>query len=297
MSGVTEASRPSRPSRRRLLARIPREHRSPGRVPQVLGMVLISASALFPLYFMVSGSFRTQIDWANAPLGLPTTTSLSAFRSVWEQASLGIFLRNSLIVACGTVALTSIIAATAGFAFSQLHWVGREVTYYFVIAFLAVPPVALLVPIYSEMNRLGLINTYWSVILLYTALGTPFNVYLMSSYLRSLSSEFIEAARIDGAGTNAIFREVVIPLAKPALATLAIFNFLFAWNEFIFALLLLQSDSVKTATVGVLQLQGRYSTTYPTLVAGLLIISLPVIGIYLFFQRYLVRAIVAGGVK
>ena len=90
---------------------------------------------------------------------------------------------------------------------------------------------------------------------------------------------------------------MILPLATPALATLAIFNFLFAWNEFVFALLLLQSDSVKTATVGVLQLQGRYSTTYPTLVAGLLIISLPVIGIYLFFQRYLVRAIVAGGVK
>jgi ABC-type glycerol-3-phosphate transport system permease component len=216
---------------------------------------------------------------------------------VWQQASLGIFLKNSAIVASGTVILSLIIASMGGYAFSQLHWRGRHVAYYFVLAFLAVPPVALLVPIYDEMNRLGLINTYWSVILLYTALSTPFNVYLMTSYLRSIDSALIEAARIDGAGTHAIFREIIIPLAKPPLATLAIFNFLFAWNEFVFALLLLQSDDVKTATVGVLQLQGRYSTTYPTLVAGLLIISLPVIGIYLFFQRYLVRAIVAGGVK
>jgi raffinose/stachyose/melibiose transport system permease protein len=280
-----------------ILARIPREHRRPGRVPQVIGMVLLSASALFPLYFMAAGAFRTQLDWAHSQIGLPTTSSLSAFRSVWEQASIGTFVRNSAIVTGGTVILSLIIAAMAGYAFSQLRWRGRHAAYFFVIAWLAVPPVALLVPIYDEMNRLGLINTYWSVILLYTALSTPFNVYLMSSYLRSLSGEFIEAARIDGAGVHAIFREVVLPLARPPLATLAVFNFLFAWNEFVFALLLLQSDSVKTATVGVLQLQGRYSTTYPTLVAGLLIVSLPVIGVYLFFQRYLVRAIIAGGIK
>lgn len=297
MTEVAEATRRATFARHKLIARIPREHRRPGRVPQLLGMLLLSVSALFPLYFMLSGAFRTQLDWAHNELGVPTTTSTSAFTSVWQQATLGTFIKNSAIVASGTVLLSLVIAAMGGYAFSHLTWRGRQATYYFVIAFLAVPPVALLVPIYDEMNRLGLVNTYWSVILLYTALGTPFNVYLMTSYLRSISGEFIEAARMDGAGSNAIFREVVLPLAKPPLATLAIFNFLFAWNEFVFALLLLQSDSVKTATVGVLQLQGRYSTTYPTLVAGLFVISLPVIGIYLFFQRYLVRAIVAGGIK
>lgn len=282
---------------KRMLARIPRMHRRPGFLPQAVGMTLISASALFPLYFMLAGAFRTQVNWAQSEVGLPTTASLSAFRSVWQQASLGTFVRNSVIVTGGTVLLSLVIAAMGGYAFSQLRWRGQRGIYFFVIGWLAVPPVALLVPIYDEMNRLGLVNTYWSVILLYTALGTPFNVYLMTSYLRGISGDFIEAARMDGAGPHAIFREVVLPLARPPLATLAIFNFLFAWNEFVFALLLLQSDSVKTATVGVLQLQGRYSTTYPTLVAGLLIVSLPVIGVYLFFQRYLVRAIVAGGIK
>jgi raffinose/stachyose/melibiose transport system permease protein len=280
-----------------VVARIPREHRRPGRLAQVLGMTLLAASALFPLYFMISGAFRTQVDWAGSEVGLPTTASLSAFESVWQAATLGTFVRNSAIVTCGTVVLSLVIASMAGYAFSHLRWRGRGGTYFFVIAWLAVPPVALLVPIYDEMNRLGLVNTYWSVILLYTALNTPFNVYLLSSYLRSVSGDFIEAARMDGAGPHAIFREIVLPLARPPLATLMVFNFLFAWNEFVFALLLLQSDDVKTATVGVLQLQGRYSTTYPTLVAGLLIVSLPVIGIYLFFQRYLIRAIVAGGIK
>ncbi|MDX6579991.1 MAG: raffinose/stachyose/melibiose transport system permease protein, partial [Gaiellales bacterium] len=129
------------------------------------------------------------------------------------------------------------------------------------------------------------------------ALNLPFNVYLMAAFFRSLPDELLEAARIDGAGTHRSFLQIMVPLARPALATLCIFNFLWAWNEFLYALLLLTSDNVKTLTVGVLQLQGRFTTDYPALMAGLLITSLPVVGVYLLFQRHLVRAIVAGAVK
>jgi raffinose/stachyose/melibiose transport system permease protein len=135
------------------------------------------------------------------------------------------------------------------------------------------------------------------VIFLYTALNLPFNVYLMTAYFRSVPDELIEAARIDGAGIHRTFRYILLPLAKPALATLIIFNVLWAWNEFLFALLMLQSDGVKTLTVGVLQLQGRFTADYPALMAGLLITSLPVIAAYLVFQRHLVRGIVAGAAK
>jgi raffinose/stachyose/melibiose transport system permease protein len=292
-AGIPRVRRPLQSA----LNAVPREHRRVGRIPQVAGMTLLAASAIFPLYFMVTGAFRTQVNWAHSEVGLPTTSSLNAFKAVWQQASLGIYIRNSAIITTGTVVLSLAIAAMAGYAFSHLQWRGRGWVYFFVLAWLAVPPVALLVPIYDEMNGIGLINTYWSVILLYTALNTPFNVYLMTSYLRNVSGEFAAAARIDGAGPHNIFWEIILPLARPAISTLAVFNFLFAWNEFVFALLLLQTDSVKTATVGVVQLQGRYTVNYPELVAGLLIVSLPVIGVYLFFQRYLVRAIVAGGIK
>lgn len=277
--------------------RVRREHRTIGRYAQLAGMAILALSALFPLYFMLSGAFRSQADWNSSMIGLPTTTKTDAIRGAWEAANLGTYLRNSAIVTSGTVILSLVIATMAGYAFSHIEWRLRGAVYFFVIAWLAVPPVALLVPIYQEMNQLGLIDSYWSVILLYSALSTPFNVYLMSSYLSGVSGEFVEAARMDGASTHRVFLEVIVPLARPALATLAVFNFLFAWNEFVFALLLLQSDSVKTVTVGVLQLQGRYSVNYPQLAAGLLIASLPVVGVYLFFQRYLVRAIVAGGVK
>lgn len=297
MSAQTTA--PSRFRMSRLLPAIdiPARHRSPGRWAQFVGMILLSLSAIFPLYFMISGAFRTQDAWNQSRIGLPTTASLDAFRGAWKSASIGVYLRNSAIITVSSVALSVIIASMAGYSFSKIGWRGQRVAYFFVLAWLAVAPVALIVPIYVEMSDFNLIDTYWSVILLYAALNTPFNAYLMATFFRALPDELLEASRMDGARVHAIFLRVLIPLAKPAIATLCIFNFLYIWNEFIFALLLLQSDGVKTATVGVLQLQGRFTINDPMIAAGLLLTSLPVIGVYLFFQKYLVRAIVAGAVK
>ncbi len=274
-----------------------RRHRAPQRWVLVTALVLLSLSAIFPLYFMLSASFRTQLDWDNSKIGLPTTASISAFRAAWTGANIGEYLRNSTIITVATVALSVACSSAAGFAFSRMRWRFSGLAYYFVLAWLAIPPVVLIVPIYIEMANLNLIDTYWSVILLYTALNMPFNVYLMTAFFRSLPPELIEAARMDGASPHQIFRRIMLPMGKPALATLCVFNVLYVWNEFIFALLLLQSDSVKTLTVGVLQLQGRFTTNDPALMAGLLLASLPVIASYLFFQKYLVRAIVAGAVK
>jgi ABC-type glycerol-3-phosphate transport system permease component len=195
------------------------------------------------------------------------------------------------------VLLTVVSATLAGYSFSKLRWRGSGHVYAFVLTWIAIPPLLLIVPVYVEMVNLGLLDTYWSVILLYTALNLPFNVYLMAAFFRSLPDELLEAARIDGAGVHRSFLQIMVPLARPAIATLCIFNFLWAWNEFLYALLLLTNDDVKTLTVGVLQLQGRFTTDYPALMAGLLITSLPVVGVYLLFQRHLVRAIVAGAIK
>jgi ABC-type glycerol-3-phosphate transport system permease component len=246
---------------------------------------------------MASTAFRTENDWANSKIGLPTTLSFAAFGRAWHDANISTYFRNSAIVTFSTVVLSVVAATLAGYAFSKLRWRFSGAVYLFVLAWIAIPPLLLMVPIYVEMVRLNLLNTYWSVILLYTALNLPFNVYLMTAYFRTVPDDLIEAARIDGAGVHRIFGLILVPLAKPALATLVIFNVLWAWNEFLFALLLLQTDNVKTLTVGVLQLQGRFTTDYPAFMAGLLITTLPVIAAYLVFQRHLVRGIVAGAVK
>jgi raffinose/stachyose/melibiose transport system permease protein len=271
--------------------------RSLGSWPLVIGIGLFCASAVLPLLFMAATAFRTEADWANSRIGLPTVFSFGAFRRAWVDAEIGIYFRNSAIVTGSTVLLTVITATLAAYAFSKLVWRLSGAFYLFVLVWIAIPPLLLMVPIYIEMVQLGLLNTYFSVILLYTALNLPFNVYLMTAYFRTVPDELIEAARIDGASVHRIFRWVMLPLAKPALATLIIFNVLWAWNEFLFALLLLQTDNVKTLTPGVLQLQGRFVTDYPALMAGLLITSLPVIAAYLIFQRHLVRGLTAGAVK
>ena len=265
--------------------------------PIVVALGLFSLSTILPLLFMAATAFRTQADWDRNKIGLPTTASLGAFERAWTGANIDVYFRNSLIVTLGAVALSVICATLAGYSFSKIPWRLRAPVYYFVLCWIAIPPLLLMVPIYVEMVQLGLLDTYGSVILLYTALNLPFNVYLMTAFFRSLPDELIEAARIDGAGVHRTFLRILLPLAKPALATLVIFNFLWAWNEFLFALLLLQSDNVKTLTVGVLSLQGRFTTDYPALMAGLLITSLPVVAAYLIFQRHLVRGIVAGAVK
>jgi raffinose/stachyose/melibiose transport system permease protein len=265
--------------------------------PLVVAIGLFCASAVLPLLFMAATAFRTENDWANSKIGLPTTLSFAAFGRAWHDANISTYFRNSAIVTFSTVVLSVVVATLAGYAFSKLRWRFSGAVYFFVLAWIAIPPLLLMVPIYVEMVRLNLLNTYWSVILLYTALNLPFNVYLMTAYFRTVPDDLIEAARIDGAGVHRIFGLILIPLAKPALATLVIFNVLWAWNEFLFALLLLQTDNVKTLTVGVLQLQGRFTTDYPAFMAGLLITTLPVIAAYLVFQRHLVRGIVAGAVK
>jgi ABC-type glycerol-3-phosphate transport system permease component len=271
--------------------------RGPGRWPLVAGMSLLALSTVFPLFFMLSATFRTQRDWENSKLGLPTHFSVDAFERAWNQAHISTYFRNSAIVTVLTILLSAVLAASAGFSFAKLRWRGRTAAFFYVLGWMAIPPLALMVPIYVQMVNLGLIDTYWSVIFLYTALNLPFNTYLMTAFFRALPDELVEAAWIDGASVHRVFFSIMLPLSRPALVTLVIFNVLYAWNEFVFALLLLPSDASKTLTVGVLQIQGRFFHDYPAFMAGLLVTSLPVLGVYLVFQRYLVRAIVAGAVK
>jgi ABC-type glycerol-3-phosphate transport system permease component len=277
----------------------PRAYRArrPGTWALVVGMTLIAVSAVVPILFMAISAFRTPQEWALSRIGLPASPSLEAFERAWVGGNIGTTFLNSVIVTTATVVLSLTLASTAGYAMSKIRWRGRTAAYYFLLAWMAIPPLLMMVPIYVQMVEWHLINTYWSVVLLYSALNLPFNVYLMTAFFSAIPDELLEAARIDGASVHRIFRSLMLPMSIPALATLVIFNTLYVWNEFVFALLLLQREDVKTLTVGVMQLQGRFFNDFPALMAGLLLTSLPVIGIYLVFQRYLVRAIAAGALK
>ena len=157
--------------------------------------MLLALSAVFPLYFMLQASFRSQAQWNNSELGSPAWFSFSNFRQALLGGFAAEYLRNSAVVTVGSTLLSLVASTMAGFAFSKLRWRLRNVTYYFVLAWLVLPPVVLIVPIYIEMVQLHLLNTYYSVIFLYTALNIPFNTFLMTAFFRSLPSELVEAAR------------------------------------------------------------------------------------------------------
>jgi multiple sugar transport system permease protein len=271
--------------------------------PLVVAIGLFCVSAVLPLLFMAATAFRTEADWANSRIGLPTTFSFGAFERAWTSANIGVYFRNSAIVTFSTVALSVATATLAGYAFSKLRWRLSGAVYLFVLAWLAIPPLLLMVPIYVELVQLGLLDTYWGVILLYTALNLPFNVYLMTAYFKSVPDELIEAARIDGAGEFHIFRKIAFRLLGPGFVTVLLFTFVATWNNYFLPLVMLSEPKWYPLTVGLAQwndqanASGGATSAFNLVITGALISVVPLIIAFVFLQRYWQSGLGTGGVK
>jgi multiple sugar transport system permease protein len=267
------------------------------RAPVVAGMALISASALFPLYFMASNAFRSNADYDDSKVGLPSVLSLDTIERAWEGASIDTYMRNSLVVVAGTVALSIVVASMAGYSFSKLRWRPRSAVYLFVLAWIAVPPLILLVPLYVEMVDLGLYDTAWSLILIYSAVNLPFNTYLMTAYFRNVPDELVDAARLDGATPHGVFFRVMLPLARPALATLAALTFLLMWNDLLWPLIAINSDDNYTLPLGLTTFQGQHTTDWAAVMAGNVVTVTPVLVAFLLAQRTFIQSLTSSAVK
>jgi len=207
------------------------------------------------------------------------------------------YLMNSLIVVFSAVLILLIIGSMAGYALSVLKFRGSALILLATICLLAVPAAVVMIPLYRTVSQLGLINTHLGLILTYTALQLPFSIYLMASFFNGLPNEIVEAAKVDGAGQLRIFASIAMPLAGPALSTMATLNFLWLFNELLFGLLIMQDDQSRTLPVGLAALQGQNTTPVPLLASGLLISLLPVLAVFLFAQRSLSRGLMMGAVK
>jgi raffinose/stachyose/melibiose transport system permease protein len=261
-------------------------------ISAVLGVIALLSA--FPLYFVVATAFKTNNEFADSLFAPPTGFHFDNFRKAWQAASIGTYMRNSVIVSVSAVALCIVFATALAFALVFLRWPGRNAVYTLNLVLLAVPPLLLMIPVYNELAHLHLVNSRLGVVLLYSALTVPFAVYLLVAYMRSLPVAVIEAAVLDGVSVPVLLLRVVVPLSLPAIGTACIFSFIFCWNEFLFALVLLQDQSVRTLPAGLASLQGRFFTDFPVLLAAVTLSVLPVIGMFLFFQRWLVRGISVG---
>jgi ABC-type glycerol-3-phosphate transport system permease component len=261
-------------------------------------LILIAAAALtiFPLIWLVLTSLREQNTVFGGPF-IPTSITFDAYSKAWTSTNFGLHFLNSLWITTATVAGVVIFSALAGYAFAKLRFPFKNVIYVALLATLMMPSTSLIIPLYLQLKSFGLLNSQAGLLILYISSSAPFSMFLMRAFFQTLPDELVQAARIDGAGELAVFWRVVLPLARPGIATVIIFQFLATWNEFIYANTVLQNTDELPLQPVLFSLVGQYATDWPTLTAGLTMSIVPVILVYVWMQRQFVAGMTLGAVK
>ncbi len=269
-----------------------------GRITLYLLLVLIALMIIIPMLWMLSTSFKLKSQLFSREIyWIPKVITLENYTKILNNPStpIALWFRNSVIVATLTTTAKLILDSLAGYAYARLKFTGRDQIFALLLATLFLPGVMFLVPNFVTVARTGMLNKFSGAII--PALASVFGVYFMRQFFLSIPKELEEAAAIDGANIFQIFFKVVLPLAKPALATLTVIEFLGSWNDFLWALLVLKDRAVQTLQPGLRTLQGAYTSEYGLMMAGAVIVALPVLLLYAFLQRYVVESVATTGLK
>ncbi len=271
--------------------------RGPARWVIAIPMALLAVATLYPLLFTLNVSQKTRREYVLDRFGLADGLHLDNVVDAWQTSDLGTYTLNSTIVTVGSVAALLLFGSMAGFAFSQLQFRGSKTLFLLILSALLIPFQVIMVPFFRVLGEMGLLDTHPGLILAYTAQFLPFTVFLMTSYYSRIPREIVEAARVDGASTLGIYRRLMLPLGRPALLSVGILNGLFCWNDVLISLLTMQSQGNRTLMVGVTALRGQYSDNIPLFASGVVIAALPVLVVYLFFQKQITEGVTAGSTK
>jgi multiple sugar transport system permease protein len=263
----------------------------------VNGLLLgMAAIALFPLLWMLSVSFMAAGEASALPPPLlPAHATLDNYRELFLRAGMGRYLLNSLAVSGAITALSLLVNLMAGYAFAKLRFAGRERLFRALLGALVIPAQVAMLPLFLLLKYLGLVNSYAGVVM--PALATVFGIFLVRQYARGIPDELLEAARIDGAGEGRIFTQIVLPLLKPVIVTLAIFTFLAAWNDFMWPLIVLTGQDHYTLPIGLASLAREHSQDSELMMAGSVVTVLPVLLLFLSLQRHYLQGLLLGSVK
>jgi raffinose/stachyose/melibiose transport system permease protein len=267
------------------------------RTPAQLVLIAMSVATVFPVYFMVSTSLKSKVDYAKHPFAPPFAPTLSNFSDLIDDGRVPRWFVNSVIVTSASSIAAIVLATLAAFALSRFDFPGRNALSQSMIALLVVPSAVLVLPLFLSFRPLHLLNTLTGVIIIYTGLVLPFSVFMLTSFFANLPGELFEAARMDGAGTWRLLTSIALPLSGPALITLLVVNALSIWNELLVALVFLQDDQKRTLMAGLTLFKSRYSVNEPLIMGGAVIGILPMLLLFLFGQRFFIRGLVAGSVK
>jgi ABC-type glycerol-3-phosphate transport system permease component len=253
--------------------------------------------ALYPPMFVVLTALKDRRQYLESKFSLPWPLYFGNFQEAFRGGKFLLWFGNSAAFTGGSVVLCLGIAVLAAFAIARMRFAGRDLLLGLNAALMVVPPVVMLIPLFQLYTDLGWIGTYHGIVLLYAGLTVPFSVYFLTGFFRSVPTDLIEAAVADGASDLRVLLQVILPLSPPALATLAVTNAVWVWNELLIALVFLPSDELKTLMVGITVFRSRYNLDVPVTMAGMLLASLPMLLLYVFGQRYFIRGLTAGAVK
>jgi ABC-type glycerol-3-phosphate transport system permease component len=260
-------------------------------------LAALAVSAIYPLFFLASTALRTTDDYRASPGGFPKALTTDNVSEAFNAVHFGTYALNSLFVVVPAVLLITVLSCLAAYALVHFNFPLKKGFLVLVVALMAIPPSVILIPVFKVILDAHLLNHRLGLILAYSALNLPFSIYLLASFMKSVPTELLNAAKIDGAGVLRTLWSVVLPLVRPGLLTLLTLNFLFLWNEFLYSLVILQSDANRTIMVGIAQLQGRFAKNYGIVSAGLLLSMIPPLLIFALFQRDVARGLTAGALK
>lgn len=266
-------------------------------IPYHIIMIIWSLIAMAPVWLLLINTLKPKKEIYTNPFGLPREWTLDNYRYIISDNNFFGYFRNSFIVVVVSLAVILLLGSLCAYALA--HWRTRTSrgVYFFIIVGMMLPIKIATIRLLEIMKTLGLLNTLWSLFPVYIAMGLPVAVFILTEFIRGLPGELYEAGFMDGAGRFMIYRKIVLPLIRPALATVAIYNLVPIWNDLWFPLIFINVENQKTVLLAVTRLQGQYTTDWPKLLTILSLSALPVILLYLTMSKQFVKGLTAGAVK
>ncbi len=260
-------------------------------------MMVLAIATIYPMLYALNVSLKTRRDYVLDRLGITQTFNVQNFIDAWTQADMGRYFLNTIVITVVSVALLLVLSSMCGYALSHLTFRGSKIAFLVILSMMMIPFQVIMVPTIKVLSDIGLINTFPGLIAVYVAQFLPFTVYFMTAYYSGVPKELTEAGRVDGNGLFGVWWRIMVPVGRPALISMGILNALFVWNDILIALLIMQSPSNRTVMIGVSALRGQYPDNVPTYVAGVMLTVLPIVLVYLIFQRQITAGVTAGSTK
>ncbi|MFP4344649.1 MAG: carbohydrate ABC transporter permease [Anaerolineales bacterium] len=271
---------------------------SPWRVLIFCLLCIATMLWLIPMFTALITAVRTNDDiLINGFWSIPREFTLGNFREAWERAGLERYLLNSFIITLPSLVGTLFLSSLSGYALARYRFRGNRLIFFLYVGGMMLPFQVLMLPVFRLTDALGLYDTHLGLILFHTAFQLGFCTFLLRNYMRTVPGEIIEAARIDGCSELRIWAQIMMPLTLPALAALATLEFTWIFNDYLWSIVLLRSDSLKPVTAGLAVLQGQYVMDWTVIVAGALLATIPTVVVFIFLQRYFIEGLTLGATK